>query len=270
MKLNLCILRSGSHANCTAIWTEDECILIDCSRIEKIPEELRDIGIKPSHIKALLITHAHGDHIDDKALKFMIAHRIPLYSHPLTFERIQKKFPRIKYDIPLMRDISSGPVSIGKFQVESFGLDHWADRLHVVGHPLGFTLMIKDNSGKHKIGFVTDTKVITPAMHEFLKDCQSLIIEANYSEEYIKTINPHVGYEEHLGNKATGKAILKIRSGSKERNILKKVFLAHISDSNNTVERALEEVNAVISHKHPDIELYPSYRHEKTDIHELG
>ena len=275
--LNLCILRSGSHANCTAIWTEEECILIDCARFEHDPktdshevtEELLSIGIQPSTIKALLITHAHGDHIDEKALKFAMSHRIPLYSHPATFERIMQKFNLIEYRNSLIKDISSGPTMIGHFKIESFETNHWADRRNIAGQSIGFTITHVEKKQKHKIGFVTDTKVLTPKMRSFLKDSHTLIIEANYSETYIKTIKPHPGYEEHLGNEATGKAIVKIFAESKDENALKSVFLAHISDSNNTVKLALKEVGKILHDKNIDIKPLPTFRHEKTPIYQL-
>ena len=275
--LNLCILRSGSHANCTAIWTEDECILIDCARFEhdaksdihEVAEELLSIGIQPSTIKGLLISHAHGDHIDDKALKFAMSNRIPLYSHPVTFERIMQKFNRIEYRKSLIKDISSGPTMIGHFKVESFETNHWSDRKNIAGQSLGFTITHINKKEQHKIGFVTDTKAITPKIRGFLKNCQTLIIEANYSETYIKTISPHPGYEEHMGNEATGKAIAKLFSESKAEKSLTKVFLAHISDSNNNVKLALKEVGKILKDKQIDIKPLATFRHEKTEIYQL-
>jgi phosphoribosyl 1,2-cyclic phosphodiesterase len=269
MKLNLCILRSGSHANCTAIWTEDECLLIDCAKMDDVPEELKPLGIKPSMIKAMLLTHAHSDHIDDKALKFALEYEIPLYAHPMTFIRLATKYTRVKCPDSMLHHITSSPFSIGHFLIQSFELDHWADRLPTAGMTLGFTLTIQDKEKKHKIGLASDTKVISPVMRSFLKDSHTLIIEANYSEEFIKTIHPHIGYEEHLGNRATGKAISKIYKESKDENALANVLLAHISDSNNTVELALEEVSKEVSKKHPSIKLHPTFRYKRTEVHKL-
>lgn len=269
MKLNLCILRSGSHANCTVLWTENECLLIDCGRVEDIQEELASLGVRPPMVKALLITHAHGDHIDDKALKFALQLKIPLYAHPGTFKRIAKKYGKIRYPESLLKDVSAGSADIGPFHVESFDLDHWKDRPFIAGRTVGFALTVSDGPRKHKIGFATDTRKIGPATRSFLKDSHTLIIEANYSEEYIKTIVPHMGYEEHLGNQATGKAISRIHKDSTDDEALRTVFLAHISDTNNNVNLALEEVAMVLGKKHPGITIHPTFRYKRTDVHQL-
>ena len=277
MILKLCILRSGSHANCTAIWAGNEALLIDCAKFESEPDEdryevtdeLHSIDVNPSMIKGLLVSHAHGDHIDDNALHFAMRHGIFIYSHPDTFSRIKKKFPRIDHDESMYKDISKGKVKIGCFKVESFKTDHWADKKFIAGQSIGFVITFTDKKNYHKIGYVTDTKAITTKMHSLLKDCQTLIIESNFSEDYIKTIDPHPGYEEHLGNQATGKAIAKIHAKSKDKDALKNVILAHISDSNNTVKRALKEVRKVLESNDLDIELHPTYRHKRTEIHEL-
>ena len=55
---------NGSSGNCYYIASEKTAILIDAGiSIRKIKRYFKDYGIKPSMIKAILITHDHADHI---------------------------------------------------------------------------------------------------------------------------------------------------------------------------------------------------------------
>ena len=62
--MKVSVLSSGSKGNCTYVETENHKILIDigtsCLYVEKT---LRSIGIEPSSIDMVLVTHAHIDHV---------------------------------------------------------------------------------------------------------------------------------------------------------------------------------------------------------------
>ncbi|KJD42462.1 MBL fold metallo-hydrolase, partial [Paenibacillus terrae] len=77
MKVN--ILASGSKGNCIALTSAGQTILIDAGIAKtKIEKRLLDVGIRPDHITAIFITHAHGDHI--KGLPMANKYRIPVYA----------------------------------------------------------------------------------------------------------------------------------------------------------------------------------------------
>ena len=60
--LKVCVLRSSSSGNCTAIWTAESGILIDCAGIglKEIEKDLREIKLDPFRIKGIVITHERG------------------------------------------------------------------------------------------------------------------------------------------------------------------------------------------------------------------
>ena len=91
MTVKMCVLGSGSGGNCTAIWSRKQGILIDFGGTlgkEHWKNQLKSIGLSPGHIKGLLITHGHGDHINSDTLEFCSENRIPIYIHPKTFKTI--------------------------------------------------------------------------------------------------------------------------------------------------------------------------------------
>src|SRR5271156_2019036 len=64
MSLFTASLNSGSNGNCYYIGNESEAVLVDagisCRETEK---RMRRIGLKMELVKALFISHEHGDHI---------------------------------------------------------------------------------------------------------------------------------------------------------------------------------------------------------------
>ena len=57
-------LASGSKGNCTLISTDKTSILVDAGiNITEIEGKLKIIGVEPSSIYAIVITHEHSDHI---------------------------------------------------------------------------------------------------------------------------------------------------------------------------------------------------------------
>ena len=63
-----CSLYSSSSGNCTYIGTPHGGILIDIGVSAKRAEAaLRDIGVEPSSIEAIFVTHEHTDHISGLA-----------------------------------------------------------------------------------------------------------------------------------------------------------------------------------------------------------
>lgn len=62
--VKLTSLYSGSHGNCTLIQSAESNILVDAGfTYNTLKRYLNEVGLTPSDITAILITHEHGDHI---------------------------------------------------------------------------------------------------------------------------------------------------------------------------------------------------------------
>lgn len=64
MSLYITSLNSGSNANCYYIGNEQEAVLVDvglsCRETER---RIKQLGLSIEKIKAIFISHEHGDHI---------------------------------------------------------------------------------------------------------------------------------------------------------------------------------------------------------------
>jgi phosphoribosyl 1,2-cyclic phosphodiesterase len=82
MALGLTILGSGSSGN-TALLEADGCsLLIDVGLgPRQIANRLATVGISWPRIQAVLLTHTHGDHWNDRVFAHLLRLRIPVWCH---------------------------------------------------------------------------------------------------------------------------------------------------------------------------------------------
>jgi phosphoribosyl 1,2-cyclic phosphodiesterase len=222
------ILASGSKGNCTVIEGESGAILIDAGLSTKdLLHRLSRTECPPEAICAVLVTHEHGDHI--RGLD-VLARRleIPVFATGGTLA-----------DFIAHRRTSSAPLdthvchllehfSVGDFDVLPFSTSHDA------AEPCGF--VVRENGVR--MGYCTDTGVVTPHMLALLRRCDGLILESNHCPEmlekgpYPEPLKRRIRSKRgHLSNAAARDSLRALGAD------VPQVILAHLSEINNTPER---------------------------------
>lgn len=218
MKVN--ILASGSGGNCIALTSGANTILIDAGIAKtKIEKALLEVGIRADQIKAIFITHAHGDHI--KGLPIANKYRIPVYASEGEWKSIKK----VDEELQKVMDLDTNYPIGDSFDVSCFNVHHDAIS------PLGYTVI----GGGNKCSICLDTGKVTDDMLEAMKDSDIYIIEANHEPNLVEEsdypnsvkarILSHIG---HLSNEQTAEALSKLIRGRNEQ-----IYLTHMSHSNN-------------------------------------
>lgn len=235
LMIETCSISSGSNGNSYFIKTRDGSFLVDAGiSYKQLCLRLNSIKSDISNITGIFITHEHIDHI--RGLNMLIKkNNIPIYMTKKTYEAISISEKNITF-FNMNQEIV-----IGKTIIKSFS------KCHDASEPCGFTFEYSN----HKICVLTDIGVPCENTIKHVKDSNILYLEANYDEIMLmKSGYPNYLKERiqntqgHLSNYDAGLFILQHASDN-----LKYVFLSHLSENNNTPERAFNTFTSITSER---------------------
>jgi phosphoribosyl 1,2-cyclic phosphodiesterase len=234
MAVSLTVLASGSKGNSTLVSSSGTTLLIDCGlSARETARRMVEVGVDPSTIAGVLITHEHGDHVNGlhvMAKKF----KLPVYFSEKThaaWVRYFKDSSGNRVHAERVEFFSPGRgFSVGDIDVMPFTIPHDA------ADPVGFTFVTEGI----KLGVVTDLGYLPPNVKDHLRGCHGLMIESNHDLEMLRTgsypwavkqrVLSRVG---HLSNEALAEFLSNDYDG--EAAFL---VLAHLSEQNNHPEIA--------------------------------
>lgn len=232
--MRLSLLASGSKGNSIFVETGETRLLVDagCSGRE-ILDRLGRIGIDPTTLNAILVSHEHGDHIRGVGT---LARRLKipvLISYP-THAESKGHFAKVS----LLEFESGYSFAFRDIQIDPFPITHDAC------DPVGFVI----ESGEGRVGIATDLGHATRLVKEKLKQCRTLVIEANHDEEMLLN-GP---YPWHLkqrirsrhGHLSNSESVALLEEVIHEG--LAALFLAHLSEVNNHPDKATEATSSFL------------------------
>ncbi|MBU0698002.1 MAG: MBL fold metallo-hydrolase [Proteobacteria bacterium] len=234
--LSVCILASGSKGNAIYLSDGSISILIDAglSGIE-IERRLESKGLYPQDLDAILVSHEHADHIQGVGV-LSRRYNLPVYMTPKTKKAAASQLGNI-HDFKKFE--CGATFKIENLTIHPFSVSHDAN------DTAGFTISLDGT----KIGIATDLGIATTVVKEHLKGCALLILEANHDETMLingpypwplkQRIQSRTG---HLSNKASKNLL-----GAIQHDRLEYVVLAHLSETNNTPQKALNEVGRALT-----------------------
>lgn len=219
-------IASGSKGNCTIVLCDNTKLIIDMGiSYLTLKKSLEENSLSFSDFSGILITHCHKDHT--KGLASLIKHT------NLNVYIPQEMYDSLKEYIPYPKCIFiDDKFNINDVEIELIHTSHDAP------YSVGFIIYHNDKS----LVYVTDTGYINRKYLNMMigKDCY--IIESNHDEvmlmdgPYPRFLKERVISDKgHLSNKTTAKYLKKIMGPN-----TKTIVLAHLSENNNTEEKALE------------------------------
>ena len=222
-------IASGSKGNCTIVLCDETNIIIDMGiSYLTLKKSLEENSLSFDNFSGILVTHCHKDHT--KGLASLINKtKLPVYIPEGMYESLKEFVPYAKCIF------IDDEFEINDVKIELIHTSHDA--------PSSVGFIIEHNN--KSLVYVTDTGYINRKYLARMVGKDAYIIESNHDEvmlmdgPYPRFLKERVISDKgHLSNRTTAKYLKKI-IGNNTKNVL----LAHLSETNNTEELALQAMH---------------------------
>ncbi|MEZ4528689.1 MAG: MBL fold metallo-hydrolase [Desulfobacterales bacterium] len=234
--LSVCVLASGSRGNATYISDGTSSILIDAGLSgAEIERRFKSRGLNLADVSAIVVSHEHSDHIHGVGI-LSRRYGLPVYMSRKTESAAGSKMGNLSE----VRHFECGTAfKIHTLDIRAFSTSHDA------GDPSGFTI---GHNGT-RIGIATDMGIATNVVKEHLRGCSLLLLESNHDPAMLMN-GPYPWHLKQRVKSRTGH-LSNVQSGELLREILHPelghVILGHLSEKNNTPEKALSAAKEAIN-----------------------
>lgn len=240
-------LSSGSCGNCYFFGLVDEgCrveagILVDAGvSVRRLKDELGRVGIRPDEISGILVTHDHFDHIRSLG-SYCKRVGFPVWTTDVLARALNRRQLAGENFPDCSRILAEGDwneIVPGRIQARYFVVPH--DATQTVGYAIRLD--------GYRITLMTDIGSMTSESLSFASHSDTVVIESNYDLDML--MNGSYTYElkmrirngnGHLRNEECAAAVRAFMHPG-----LRHIFLCHLSENNNTPEKAFAATAAVL------------------------
>ncbi len=202
--------------------------------MRELGDRLESAGVPPAGLAGIVVSHEHGDHARG-AGAFSRKWGVPLFGSRGTYAAAGFGAEGVAgYTVlaPMATHAIGAPAVTG------------VPVPHDAAAPYAFVI----SSGLHRFGHATDLGHVTPLLAEAFRSCGAVLMEANHDRELLRdgryppSVKARVGgFYGHLSNDDLA-AYLRRELGA----CCRRLVLAHLSQANNRVERALEAAEGAL------------------------
>jgi phosphoribosyl 1,2-cyclic phosphodiesterase len=233
--MRLWVLGSGSKGNALLLECGETRVLVDAGfSARRLAARLGEINVDPSSIGALVLTHEHSDHITG-AVSAAKRWSWEVYGTAGTLSALPTLAPERTTTFA-----AGDTLSVGTIALQTVATSHDA------AEPVAY-IATSTCSGM-RAGIVTDLGIVTESVREAVRLCDVLVLESNHDETMLRT-GPYpyhlkrriAGPHGHLSNAAAAQVAIDAAHRG-----LCHLVLAHLSETNNTPETALDTMRVAI------------------------
>jgi phosphoribosyl 1,2-cyclic phosphodiesterase len=234
--MRLTVLGSGSRGNALLVECGRDALLVDAGfSFKELQRRAELAGRDLSRVRALALTHEHGDHargVARAAREWNATVAASAGTLGALGEALPSRVERVA--LPPARG-----VDLHGFRLTAFPTSHDAR------DPI--MLIVEDANG-HRVGVAYDVGWPTVALRHACRGLDALVIESNHDEimlrssDYPPSVRARIaGHGGHLSNRQAASLI-----GEAAHTGLSTVVLVHLSERCNTAELAMEATKAAL------------------------
>lgn len=233
-----CSLYSSSSGNCTYIGTSQGGILVDIGvSAKRTCEALCGIGVDPSSIAAIFITHEHTDHVNGVKV-FAKKYGIKIYATAGTLAGMEEQNvldPRIQTEVVPWSGVEAAGIFVRPFATP-----------HDSRESSGYSVVTPD--GK-RISVATDIGKVTDTVMNAIHGSDLVLLESNHDVGMLQN-GPYPFFLKqrilsdhgHLSNENCAKTAVKLVESGTTR-----LVLGHLSKENNIPSLAYETTRSAMT-----------------------
>lgn len=232
-------LASGSKGNGYLVRAGGTTVLVDAGLSgREMERRIQEAGLNPSDVNLLLLTHEHADHIRGAGI---LSRRFnwPVYATEGTLSTPCGQIKPVGENAHLAQVFPAGDtLTVGALTITSFSISHDAS------DPVGYVF----RANGHRLALAADLGQATRLVLQRMTDVDALILESNHCPEMLR--NGHYplwlqrrirGTQGHLSNEEAGEVVRRVHHGG-----LRYLVLAHLSENNNSPQRAYSLMRATL------------------------
>ncbi|MDD2583029.1 MAG: MBL fold metallo-hydrolase [Desulfuromonadaceae bacterium] len=233
--MKICSLASGSKGNCLYLESGDTRVLIDAGlSLRETLLRMDAVGIDPSGVHAVLVTHEHIDHIRS-AGSFARRFNVPVFASHQVNADADKYFRKTHVcEFESGSDFTFRGVRIDPVPITHDSCD-----------PVGFIV----ESGEGRAASVTDLGIVTRLVTEKLRGCRFINLESNHDVDmlmngpYPWTLKQRIKSRHgHISNEESLELLHELAHGGMEL-----LVMAHLSEVNNHPEHVVRTTRAFLN-----------------------
>jgi phosphoribosyl 1,2-cyclic phosphodiesterase len=233
------ILGSGSEGNALLLESGTTSVLVDAGLSHrKLVQRFAAVGREaPADIAALVVTHSHSDHAAH-ASTYATRLGCPVRASEATMPSIRLK-PTVRAETFTV----GRRFVVGDITIHSRSIPHDAPQVALVFETKVTT-----------VGLVTDLGHVPKGLEGFLRECETLLLEANHDPDMLE-MGPYpamlksrvAGSLGHLSNGQAGDLLAGLAHAPK------RVVLMHLSETNNSPRLARSSAEAALGHQSTEL-----------------
>ncbi len=240
-------LASGSSGNMAVIRSARATLVLDAGLPSGrgTARALAEAGVEVHDVRAVLISHAHTDHLHRASLHWFARAGVPVLAGPETARAAARLCEQNGHDPGCLVPLHAGTTYlVDDIEVTPFTVPHDVPTY-------GFAFMVRGGTGHRKVAVATDLGCAPDGLIPYFANADAILIEANYNEERLRRSHRHPldtarvrGDLGHLSNEDAGCFLRRVLAASERPPSA--VLLVHLSHDHNDPELAVRDVRSAL------------------------